>query len=192
SPHAIVANVFSNIGEPVSVPAIAERPPRVVVFGGGGASAIAHQRGSEIRNLFEMASIREIVEIGRTPPSPVTVFGVPVVAKGMLSQPEVSQLLLTSRLGVLPYGNRSVLGKSGILAAYAAHGVVPVALKVTHKDSDGLVAGVHYLVASKQVAAAKDFAAMQQNLRTWYAGHSLSLQAQRLAAIIKSASGGIS
>jgi hypothetical protein len=191
APEVIVANVFSTVGEPMSVPAIAERPPRLVVFGGEGISVIAKQCGSEIGHILEAAAIGEIVQIGKQKqPTPAAVLGIPVVTKGVLPAAELSKLLQTSRLGILPYGNRSVLGKSTILAAYAVHGVVPVALKVTHEDSDGLVAGVNYLVA-RQTCAANNLEAMQKKNRGWYAGHSLSLQAKRLAEIIAFASKGI-
>jgi hypothetical protein len=185
APQVIVANVFSNVGEPISVPKIAERPPRLVVFGGEGVSIIARQCGSELGRILKTATIREIVQVGKQKQSvPAAFFGIPVAAKGMLPATELSKLLQTSRLGVLPYGNRSVLGKSSILAAYATHGVVPIALKVTNEDSDGLEANVNYLIAS-QMDALNNLEAMQQNLRSWYSGHSLAVQAQRLADIIR-------
>jgi hypothetical protein len=190
APQVVVANVFSTVGEPLSVPAIAERPPRLVVFGGEGVSVIARQCRSELRRVLTTAAIGEIVQIGKqAPPTPAAVLGIPVAAKGMLPAPELSKLLQASRLGVLPYGNRSVLGKSTILAAYATHGVVPVALKVTHEDTDGLEANVNYLVASRQMGAVNDLEVMQQNIRGWYTGHSLSIQAQGLAAMIQCRSG---
>ena len=193
APPVSVANVFSTVGEPTSVPAIAERPARLVFLGGEGVALIARQYGTELSRVLEKATIREIVQIGKqTEPPPTTVLGLPVSAKGVLPAPELSKLLQTSRLGILPYGNRSVLGKSTILAAYAIHGVVPVALKVTHEDADGLEADVNYLVASRQLETLNDLEAMQQNIRSWYRGHSLSLQAQRLAAIIQCLSGGVS
>jgi hypothetical protein len=186
APPVSVANVFSTVGEPTSVPAIAERPARLVFFGGEGVSLIARQYGSELSRVLKKATIREIVQIGKqAEPPPTTVLGIPVSAKGVLPAPELSKLLQTSRLGILPYGNRSVLGKSTILAAYAIHGVVPVALKVTHEDADGLEADVNYLVASSRLKALNDLEAMQQNIRSWYSGHSLAVQAQRLADIIR-------
>ena len=112
---------------------------------------------------------------------------IPVVARGMLPAAMVSAILSESRLGILPYPNRSVLGKSGIMAAYAAHGVVPVAMEVSHEDADGLNAGLHYMTASAPVASSSALESMQRKLLDWYRGHALEVQAQHYAAIIRTA-----
>lgn len=129
--------------------------------------------------------VEEIVDIGgRTVSAPPSVAGVPLTAKGRLPAGAVSDILSTCRVGVLPYGNRVVLGKSGVLAAYAAHGVVPVAFDVTHENADALMTGHDYIDGDAGLPASADLQVMQQRVCDWYQGHTLAKQAQRMAKLI--------
>jgi len=187
-PQAVVLNVFSNVGEPDEVLAPDERPSRMVIFGGMGSAQLAAQHAGQMGRLLAAAGITEIVDIGkRSQQMPGGIDSIPVVARGMLPAADVSAILSESRIGILPYPNRSVLGKSGIMAAYAAHGVVPVAMQVSHEDADGLNAGLHYMTASAPVASSSALKSVQTKLLEWYRGHALGVQAQHYAAIIRAA-----
>lgn len=184
-PEATIQNVFSNVGEPQHFSPTCERLPRLAVFGGAGISSLAHRHPEALRWVLEALAIREIVDIGARA-APFSVSGIPVKAFGLLPAPEISSLLLTCRAGLLPYGNRSVLGKSTILAAFAAHGVVPVALEISDEDADGLIVGEHYLVAGR--TAERDLETMQACIYDWYRSHSLPVQAGLIAGIVDAVS----
>lgn len=68
------------------------------------------------------------------------------------------------------------LGKSGVFAAYAAHGLAPVTFSANRAaNEDGLKAGEHYLLAS---AAEKDGAGtIARNAHGWYQAHDTKAQA---------------
>jgi hypothetical protein len=120
--------VPSNVGEPESVPAYEDRPPHAVVFGGVG-----HKRkfltGHGARRTAQACralGITRITDIGAPTPidhRPFKEAGVEVVQTGYLPKEEVSALLLDARVGFADY-NPDYLEKSGVLAAYSAHGVV--------------------------------------------------------------------
>jgi len=160
----------------------------MVIFGGIGSAQLAAQYAGPIGRLLAATGITEIVDIGnRGEQAPAEIECIPVVTRGMLPAADVSAVLSKSRVGILPYPNRSVLGKSTIMAAYAAHGVVPVAMEVSHEDADGLNTGLHYMTASAPVSSCTALEDMQIKLLDWYRGHALSVQAQRYGAIIRAA-----
>jgi hypothetical protein len=171
TPEPIVLNVFSNMGEPQEIPPTDHRPARIACFGGVGIARLMCSHALKLRNVLASAGIREIVDIGaRTEQPPSSIFSIPVIPFGTIPAEQVSALLLHSRFGIMPYGNRQVLGKSGIFAAYASHGVIPVALESSHEDGDGLSQGTHYVGA---VGAHRPLNEIQANIRQWYAGHAL-------------------
>jgi len=125
---ALVLPVFSTCGEPERVPAFESRRASVVVFGSAGNRARVY--GSFRDGLawaVRMLHAELVHDIGVPIPLPKSVDGVPVVGLGRLEADELSQRLLVARGGVLAHGP-DFLHKSTTYAAYAAHGVVPVAV----------------------------------------------------------------
>lgn len=176
--EVIVENVFSNVGEPEVVAPVADRARRLVVFGGPSISVL--DAFGALQRFAEAAGIGHIVDIGRrSAPPPVRIGEVPVTAAGALPAEEVSRRLADCRYGVVPYSNRAVFGKSTIIAAYAAHGVLPVVFAPTHADSDGLCAGQTYLAADDHAVAHPQ--AVQERLLAWYGQHDSRRQAASLA-----------
>jgi hypothetical protein len=175
-----VRPVFSNVGEPVDLLSWEARQPQVVVFG----SAITRQRALSVVQAHERALIRlgisELVEVGDGPSQCVGRVALSTRHLGRLSALSLSALLRASRFGLLEYPAR-YLGKSGVFAAYAAHGCVALNLSRRRGDADGLRAGTHYLDLGR--TDGRESGALKQTSRClarWYGGHSLALQAQEL------------
>jgi len=125
--RAVLVPSFSNVGEPATVPAFEARPRRLVVFGGLAAKAAVYRRlGPALADLLRRGLLDEVLDIG--PPGAAPRTTIAVSERGLLAPDEVSRLLLQSRFGAFntPWG---VATKSGVLAAYAAHGVVPVSTR---------------------------------------------------------------
>jgi hypothetical protein len=72
------------------------------------------------------------------------------------------------------------LEKSGVFAAYAVHGVIPICIGSEAKPSRELEEGRHFL--RWPFKALPDFRTMQKNLIQWYGGHSVAKHADLLAS----------
>src|SRR5437588_986267 len=138
--------VFSNVGEPAEVRPLRERKNQIVVFGN------VHQRSQvytehlqALIHTCRTLNIEEIIDIG--PPVEVTSrFPVPFTQLGKRSAVDVSALLSSSRVGFLTYFD-GYLAKSGIFAAYCAHGMLPVLPRRNASELDGVRAGNEYIAA---------------------------------------------
>jgi hypothetical protein len=121
--------VFSNVGEPGCGSAPCERAAAAVVFGLAGVEdRIFGTYRFEIERIISALGIEKILDVGpRFSSMPRTFAGAPVISKGVLPQGAVSELLQRARFGFVAYP-LDFIGKSGIFAAYAAHGVIPIVL----------------------------------------------------------------
>ena len=181
--------VFSNVGEPGCGAGPCARAPTAVVFGLTGVEdRLFGTYRSEVERTVRTLGIERIVDIGpRFSPIPGNLAGVPVVSKGALPQRAVSELLQQARFGFIAYPV-DVLGKSGVFAAYAAHGVVPIVM--SDKDRlislDGLRPMQHFLDATRlrQGLGPDDLATIQRDLFAWYMSHTLRVQADFLARLM--------
>jgi hypothetical protein len=162
-----VSPVFSTVGEPERVPALSERSPRMVVFGGPGARARAYgEHREDLEASCRGLGVEEVLDIGPALSSvPPRIGGnIPVRTLGELPVSEVSRRLLGSRAGFLAYPG-DFLGKSTIYAAYCAHGLLPV--------------------QPGEKAAAGDAQARATAAREWYLGHSVARQTDRLLGLLE-------
>jgi len=110
-------------------------------------------------------------------------YALPVESMGMLSKDDASELLKVSRVGYLDYFD-GYLAKSGIFAAYCAHGLVPLLLHKNRSDADGLTMATHYWV-TEQMPAETGLAAQQRTAEKacqWYGDHSLAETARIVAS----------
>jgi hypothetical protein len=178
-----VLPVVSNVGEPAAVPPLGERERRIVVFGGSGVRQRAY--GPYLPVLAEAVRIlgaTEVLDVGSPLPLPATAGGVPVRALGALPAAEVSGLLLGSAAGFMVYPP-TFLSKSGIFAAYCAHGTLPVCASDGRQSGDGAPSpGRHYWDGS--AASAGDFQAVADAARAWYLEHSGERQAETFRRLV--------
>jgi hypothetical protein len=181
----LIRPVISNVGEPAALSTSSERAPYAVVFG----LASTRQRtfdgvrghGSTLRQL----GVTELIEVGSGPATAPAVSSIDCRQVGRLEQPELSRLLAGARFGLIHYPSDH-LGKSGVFAAYAAHGCVVLNSCRSGPEADGLSDRTHYvgLAATEPVPSSmKCLEAMGSNLRVWYSRHGVASQASALLAL---------
>ena len=177
--------VFSNVGELVDAPAWRARAPQAVVFGSEATRqrAFAALRGRE--PALVRLGVHEIVEVGAGRSQSDRHGAVPVRSAGRLSPAELAGLLAGARFGIVDYPAR-YLGKSGVFAAYAAHGCAVIDTFAPDVDADGLRVGEHYVnVNVRRPDDGDALAETALRLHRWYAGHSLARQATTLLRAVR-------
>ena len=172
--------VFSTLGEPAAPPPLAARRRQMVVFGSRAwREDVYTRRMADLTDACRSLGIERVVDVG-APLAAVPGGGLPVPleAAGPLSAAEAGELFAGSLAGYFSYPVPS-LAKSTIFAAYCAHGMVPVTFPGNSRpNTDGLVAGTHFLAAtSPQPTDAEALARVAAEARGWYAGHRLAVHA---------------
>lgn len=163
--------VFSNFGEPLTSLSPCSRERQIVLF----TSNLSAQHGhgeiwKELECAAQQVGANRVVLIGENVSTPAD-LAVSVKHTGFLKPDEVSKILTQSAFGfafVAP--NR--FAKSGVFAAFAAHGVIPIVPVSDSTLPDDLCAGTHY-VRSNFSSDLKNLTALQYSLQGWYAKHSL-------------------
>lgn len=181
-----VLPVFSNISAPRQPTALADRPRRLVVFGLAGTRArVYHQSIAAVNAFCAQFGIEAVVDLGApTGLDLASRLMVPVIEMGYQSPDRVSELLGQAIAGWTFY-DADLLSKSGIFAAYCAHGLVPIVSAPTR--SRGLAtAGATYLAIDTvdQVDATLNDRSLQliaDRAHDWYQSHTLDRQAQIFA-----------
>ena len=172
--------VFSNVGEPVESLAWEQRAPRIVVFGAAATRLRAFTALRALAPALARLGVQEILEAGAGSSQSRAASALPSRHLGRLPAAELGPLLAASRFGLLDYPAR-YLGKSGVFAAYAAHGCAVVNTFALDVDADGLRVGVDYINLRLPFEPdAAHLAQMALRLQRWYGGHSLVLQSREL------------
>lgn len=174
--------VFSNVGEPAVCAPVAERSPRVVVFGGArrrqdvyAALAKAEQLGERLAAL----GIADIIDVGPVSVVPDSVAGVPVEQRGPLPADEVSHVLADASIGFVDYPGH-VFTKSGIAAAYFSHGLAVVNTSQASGFPADLIEGEVFTSLPRFLSAEPDLQALSDAGRAWYAPHAIPATAERI------------
>ncbi len=186
-----VLPVFSNIPVPETLPRLADRPRRLVVFGLEGTRARLYNRAIDAVNAFCVQFVIEsVVDIGAPTGLDLAArLAVPVVEMGYQSPESVSELLQQAIAGWTLY-DANLLSKSGIFAAYCAHGLIPI---VTSPQATRPIAGEEpppYLLINspQQVDGRLSDPALQllaDRANYWYHDHTLDRQAQVLSQMLR-------
>jgi hypothetical protein len=176
-----VLPVFSNVGEPEQLPGWNERRSKMIVFGSAGwRRDVYSEHKSDLEKACRAMGLDEIVDIGA--PVEIPQLSARVSKRGVLSSAEVSHEMSNARAGFFTCPAHC-LGKSGIFAAYAAHGLVPVTFGKNRMDNlDGLALGKHF--TSTNMLQGHDASQLENIGRVaheWYAGHSRPRQAAAFA-----------
>lgn len=179
-----VLPVFSNVGEPAVIPPLKDRPRRLVMFG-KDRSRIYRKCLPALKEACRQLEITEIYDIGPASFRRVSrIDGMPVIQMGEMPIHEVSSLLLKSYAGFFDRPT-NLLAKSGVFAAYCAHGLLPITCRYTG-DQDGLERGRHYLVL-KGLSASLPLSELQliaDNAHRWYQNHNLQTQARLISSLL--------
>lgn len=184
--------VPSNVGEPEEVLRWDSRPPFAILFGGTRFKRPFLEGNSAIMTfeLCKSLNIGTIYEIGQRSDIGEWTFqhrGVKIIQKGILPAAQVSEYLLAARMAFVDYFS-GYYGKSGIVAAAAAHGTPPI-FPVTGVASDGLRFDEHLWDLKSARSISRDDAKvrltqMSQSIRRWYDQHDSRRHAQMLAELI--------
>lgn len=182
--------VFSNMGEAESSPPLMVRKRRLVIFGGAGRYRIYRDHFQALIQICKSIGIEEICDVG--PPLKLTDYlssDINLVEMGWCSQTKISELMLTSLAGCIDYSLYSgELGKSGIFAAYCAHGLVPILTNYNPSEADGLYLNQHYLALDSKLDNL-DLAKLQMiadKSHEWYQTHTLKETTKTFSSCIES------
>jgi len=175
--------VFSNVGEPDSFLSTADRPENMAVFGQPGTEHNIYfgPHYDVSASIAKNLNVLKVIDIGARIVAPPDRLGqVPIMALGELSQKCVSRHLMSCRFGLLNY-DIGRLEKSGVFAAFAAHGVIPVCIGSHAKLGPGLAAGEHFV--QWPLKQPPDFRTVQINLCQWYHNHSIGKHADLIKSL---------
>ena len=181
-----VLPVFSNVGEPETLPSLAARPRHLVVFGTFGRRLKIYQNALEtLGQICHELAITKIIDIGRPTTLNISeVNGIPLIEMGERAASEISSLLLNSVAGLIDYP-ATLLSKSGIFATYCAYGLLPIVIGTAEPPPhfDGLEPRKHYWLPEYQ-SEPLDLSrgqAITNCAHAWYQTHNLAVHAQVFA-----------
>ncbi len=189
APEVVVMPVYSNFGEPSELRAWEDREPAMVLFAWGihsgeSLSTVLEKASSHCRG-FGLKTLHLIGGKGAVFSAPP---GIEVVPHGFMEPDAASRLLGSCRLAYTAYSPEH-FGKSTLMAAFAAHGLVVVTQGKTPVLPDGLQDGVHVLNESSLGAISngdtQHLAAISKAVHQWYREHSLSKNARSYADQIR-------
>jgi hypothetical protein len=180
APNSVLP-VFSNVGE-LEIP-VRNRRKEIVVFGGPATRSRAYAAAGPELNDFANKHGFVIHDIGPAIEEGVTSSSIDennVVIHGELLAAEVSKILESAMFGLLAYPMDSAT-KSGVLAAYASHGLCPVVYTGGHSSIGGLLEGRHYLSSlSSDPYTFDNVSAVGKSIWEWYQGHNVDVQLEIL------------
>jgi len=182
--EALALPVFSNFGEPEVLPPWEERDPAMAIFGWGihsGEPLEAVTR--KALACCQRLGLKRLHLIGGPGTAEPGVTGVEIVRHGFMEAAAMSRLLASSRAAYTAYHPR-YFGKSTLVAAFAAHGLVLITQGTSPVLPDGLEHGRHVLHESLLDAAwnQERLPEIGRALRQWYDGHALAGTARSYAA----------
>jgi hypothetical protein len=153
----------------------------MAVFGQAGVEQLYDSPFCKISQfMMERLHISEVIDIGARAVKPPDHLGrVPIKPLGQLSPERVSEQLQSCRFGLLNY-DIARLEKSGVFAAYAVHGVIPVCLGSEADPPPGLEEGMHFL--RWPLRKSYDVCSMQNKLVEWYNGHCIARHAELVSS----------
>ena len=154
----------SNVGESDLVTTPDNRPLQVVIFGSPGKRRHSHALVASLGGYRKLFGAQvQVIDIGEPLDLPSAL--VPEVQiLGSLPSAEIQERLLTSRFGFF-YAEPNQFSKSGVFAAYSAHGVVPI---LSHK----VINPQPYFLSHDEIVAGSsrftDLKIVWQSCRDWY------------------------
>ena len=187
--NIVTMPVHSNFGEPEVLPLWRDRDPAMVMFAWGISSGESlPQVIAKAADFCRRFNLQKLHLIGGKNAPEVKLKDVELMRYGDMDTEDISRLLLSCRIAYTAY-NPEYFGKSSLMAAFAAHGLVVICQGQSPKLSDGLEHGVHLLnedlIAGRPDVLSLPFDVMARTLRGWYDGHSLTKNAACYAALMQ-------
>jgi hypothetical protein len=183
-----VLPVFSNVGESPAVNDLSSRLPTAVIFAGARwlGQLAENFRALTVKSCRRLG-IEKLISIGSPAGSAPAEFPIPIEEHGYLPAERIRQLLSECRFGLVDY-YPGYLAKSGVFAAYAALGCVPLLICENGSELDGCVTGKNCLVMERLPNQITDDRLQQvaDNAMAWYRSHDLAHTARLYAATLRS------
>ena len=166
--------IFSNVGEPDERVPLEERACRAVMFCGRAEKEKIYDCTDQLARLFEHRGIDHLVDIG-PPPSQLPDLDVRCDVLGIQPADAISSWISQARLG-LAHRRIDLMTKSGVVAAYLAHGVPPVILPHgTPSHPPALSENMHYVrLGHAWRDSSVNWERMSRNGHAWYQKHAHS------------------
>lgn len=178
-----VLPVFSNVGEPNKRLPLLDRDPLAIVFGGSSGRSKTYQAARRAEDAlaagFDQLGITQVIDIGPGDCAPVQLAGRPLKNLGILPAQEISNCLGQSRIGLIDYP-RHVLTKSGIAAAYFAHGLLMVNMSCVGVLPDDLQEGREFVGLAHMHNGVYEPQEVASDGLAWYLTHNADITAQRI------------
>jgi hypothetical protein len=124
--------IFSNVGEPESLRPLEHRSRQLVVFGQlTTRTRLYRNHRKALENVCRRLRIERVVDAGSGESSqiPHMLAGVEVRSTGEMDEQALSDLMADSIAGIVSY-SPDVWEKSGVIAAYQAHALVPILVEL--------------------------------------------------------------
>ncbi|MBK0382065.1 hypothetical protein I5M32_03755 [Pedobacter sp. SD-b] len=176
--------IFSNIPEITIDKPWINRKNNAIVFGSLGRRNAVYKNVTALRNLMKSLDLKGIIDIG--PGDTIEILEnlqLPYEIKNELPATEISIIFKNNKWAIIDYHD-SLLGKSGIFAAYASHGLVTINLSIDHEnENDFLVKGEDYLVYND---LERDYEQVSLNIFEWYRSRNLKNHTDKIIEIIDS------
>jgi glycosyltransferase involved in cell wall biosynthesis len=182
SQRVSVLPVFSNVGEFYQHGR--RRNNEMVIFGGAGWREAAYVNSKDA--LIEICRALNIDQIHDIGPRLSARFELPARIEwhGPLPASEVGEVMRNARFGFFTYPT-PYLGKSGIFAAYASHGLVPITVDENDEtNEDQLQINDHFLTCGSLPRNTDGVSTIEEQVHAWYAKHRLAVQAQKYADML--------
>jgi hypothetical protein len=128
--------IFSNIGEPEGLRPLKQRSRQLVIFGQlVTRNRLYREHRRLLENVCRILRIEKVVDVGsgRSPDLPAALAGAEVRSTGWMDEDHLSELMADSIAGVVGYWP-DVWEKSGIIAAYQAHALVPIVVELEPRN----------------------------------------------------------
>jgi hypothetical protein len=183
-----VLPVFSNLGESENPISLSDRSNEMAMFIIGHLFDLS--QSDLVMRAADLASklgFTKLHVLGKVDGEINCKTDLEVVLHGRLPAQEISKILSDCRMGYLSY-TPEYLAKSGLLAAYAAHGLAVAVSGTASPLHDGLMHGHNiYFEEDFKKKECLDFDSFQVsalNLHEWYRGHSRSKVASEIRSTI--------
>jgi hypothetical protein len=93
-------------------------------------------------------------------------------------------MLADARFGAIAYPT-GYIAKSGVFAAYCAHGICPILIADAARETDGLIPGRHYcLGVPDRIVPEAHSANIAENAWDWYQSHSVTAHVRALEGLM--------
>lgn len=186
-PHAVLP-IISNVGEQPEYRT--DRQPSLIVFGSSAVRGGTYRALGETVFTWAAANGITLEDIGPDHTDAALLRRLRdagVRLHGLLDADAAGALLSTAMFGALSYP-AAFVGKSGVFAAYCAHGACPVLLSDDRASLDDLAANIHYLT---DLPRAEDLQCISGSIGrqawSWYRPHALSAHAAAILRLFGSA-----